>query len=131
MVEFSNKATTLNGQTVEGLMEGKEQETVVQHLHQLGYIPIRILSAEKKEAGLHWSSLRLWKVGIKELLIFTQELSTLVSAGLPIDRSFQILGSLTEDRRMKETVIDVLKRIEGGSSLSEALRYHPRAFQVV
>ena len=128
MVEFSYKATTLNGQTVEGLMEGKDEETVVQHLHQLGYIPIRILSAEKKEAGLHWSSLRLWKVGIKELLIFTQELSTLVSAGLPIDRSFQILGSLTEDRRMKETVIDVLKRIEGGSSLSEALGYHPRVF---
>ena len=127
-MEFSYKATTLNGQTVEGLMEGKDEETIVQHLHQLGYIPIRILSAEKKEAGLHWSSLRLRKVGIKDLLIFTQELSTLVSAGLPIDRSFQILGSLTEDRRMKETVIDVLKRIEGGSSLSEALGYHPRVF---
>jgi general secretion pathway protein F len=127
-MEFSYKATTLNGQTVEGLMEGKDEETIVQHLHQLGYIPIRILSAEKKEAGLHWSSLRLRKVGIKDLLIFTQELSTLVSAGLPIDRSFQILGSLTEDRRMKETVIDVLKKVEGGSSLSEALSYHPRVF---
>ncbi len=127
-MEFSYRATTLNGQTVEGLMDGKDEETIVQHLHQLGYIPIRILSAEKKEAGLHWSSLRLWKVGIKELLIFTQELSTLVSAGLPIDRSFQILGSLTEDRRMKETVIDVLKRVEGGNSLSEALSSHPRVF---
>lgn len=127
-MEFSYKATTLNGQAVEGLMEGKDEETIVQHLHQLGYIPIRILSAEKKETGVHWSSLWIWKVGIKELLIFTQELSTLVSAGLPIDRSFQILGSLTEDRRMKEIVIDVLKRVEGGSSLSEALNYHPRVF---
>jgi len=128
MVEFSYKAAASGGQTVEGLMDGKDEETIVRNLQRLGYIPIRIISTEKKEAGFHWSSLRLRRMGIKDLLVLTQELSTLISAGLPIDRSLQILGSLTENTRMKETVMDVLKRVEGGHSLSEAMIHHPHIF---
>jgi len=128
MTEYLYKATTLGGQTVEGSMEGKDEETVVQSLHQLGYIPIRIVSAEAEEAGFRLSSFLPKRVRIRDLLTFTQEFSTLVSAGLPIDRSLSILGTLTENERLRETVKDLLKRVEEGNSLAEALGYHPRIF---
>lgn len=128
MAEFLYKATTLSGQTIEGLMDGKDEETILQGLHQLGYIPIRITSVQKKGVALRLSSLLPKRVGIKDLLIFTQELSTLISAGLPIDRSLTILGTLTENERLRETVKDLLKRIEGGNSFAEALGYYPRIF---
>lgn len=128
MAEFLYKATTLSGQTVEGLMDGKDEETIIHGLHQLGYIPIRITSVRKKGAALRLSSLLPKRVGIKDLLIFTQELSTLISAGLPIDRSLNILGTLTENEKLRETTKDVFSRIEGGSSLAEALSQHPRIF---
>jgi general secretion pathway protein F len=128
MAEFLYKAATLTGQTVEGSMDGKDEATVVQSLHQLGYIPIRITSTQEKGPGLRFSSFLPQGVGVKNLLIFTQELSTLVSAGLPIDRSLDILGSLTENGRLREAVKDVLKRIEGGDSLAEALGQYPRIF---
>jgi general secretion pathway protein F len=67
-------------------------------------------------------------VGIKDLLVFTQEFSTLISAGLPMDRSLNILGTLTENEKLRETTEDVLNQIEGGSSLAEALSQHPRIF---
>jgi general secretion pathway protein F len=128
MPEFSYKATTRTGQTVEGLMEGRDEETVIHGLHQLGYIPIRIAAAREKGEGFSLSALLPQRVGIKDLLIFTQELTTLISAGLPIDRSLNILGTLTENRKLKETVKDLLKRIEGGNSLAEALAQYPRIF---
>ncbi|MBI5968787.1 MAG: type II secretion system F family protein [Deltaproteobacteria bacterium] len=128
MAEYLYKATTLSGQTVEGSMEGKDERAVIQSLHQLGYIPIRIFSAEEKGAGLRVSPFLPQRVGIKNLLVFTQEFSTLVSAGLPIDRSLEILGSLTENTRLREAIRDILKRIEGGSSLAEALGQHPQIF---
>jgi type II secretion system protein F len=128
MAEYLYKATTLSGQTLEGSMDGKDEETIVQNLHQLGYIPIRIISAQEKEVGLRLPAFLTQRVGVKNLLTFTQELSTLVSAGLPIDRSLNILGTLTENERLRETVRDVLKRVEDGSSLAEALGYHPRIF---
>jgi general secretion pathway protein F len=128
MAEYLYKATTLSGETVEGSMEGKDEKTIVQSLHHLGYIPIRIVSSQETGAGLRMSSFLPQRVGLKNLLVFTQELSTLVSAGLPIDRSLQILGSLAENRRLREVVQDILKQIEGGSSLAEALEHHPRIF---
>jgi general secretion pathway protein F len=128
MPEFLYKATTLSGQTVEGSMDGKDETAVVQNLHQMGYIPILITSLQEERVGLRLSSLLPQHVGVKSLLVFTQELSTLVSAGLPIDRSLDILGVLTENGKLREAVKDILKRIEGGSSLSEALGQYPRIF---
>jgi len=128
MVQYLYKAATLDGQTVEGFMDGRDEENVVQNLHRLGYIPIRITSTQEKRPGLRLSSFFPQRVGLKNLLTFTQELSTLISAGLPLDRSLGILGSLTENERLREIVQDVLKRIEGGNSLAEALGNHPRIF---
>jgi type II secretion system protein F len=128
MAEYLYKATTIGGQTVEGSMDGRDEEAVIQNLHQLGYIPIRIIIAQEKGAGFRLSSLLPHRVGMKDLLLFTQEFSTLISAGLPIDRSLNILGTLTENARLREVVKDVLKKIEGGNSLAEALSSHPRIF---
>ena len=128
MAEYLYKATTLSGQTVEGSMEGKDEEIVLKSLHQLGYIPIRITTTQEKRSDSRLFSFLPQRVGVKNLMIFTQELSTLVSAGLSIDRSLEILGDLTENRSLREAVKDILKKVEGGSSLGEALGSHPRIF---
>ncbi len=128
MPEFFYKATTLNGQIVEGSMEGKDETTILQSLHRMGYIPIRIGYTESKGRGFRLPHLFPRRVGIRDLLVFTQEFSNLLSAGLPLDRSLGILESLTENRRLKEVLKDVLQRVEGGSSLAEALSHHPQVF---
>lgn len=128
MAEYLYKATTLSGQTVEGSMEGKDEATIVQSLHQLGYIPIRIISTQARGPGFRLASVLPQRVGIKDLFTFTQELSTLISAGLPLDRSLSILETLTENGRLRQALKDVAKRIQGGNSLSEALGNHPKIF---
>ena len=128
MAEYLYKATTLNGQTVEGAMDGKDEETIIHSLHQLGYIPIRIVSHQEQETGFRLPSFLRQRVGVKNLLAFTQELSTLISAGLPLDRSLNILGTVTENDTLREAVKDVLRRVEGGNSLAEALGNYPRIF---
>jgi type II secretion system protein F len=127
MADYLYKATTISGQVVEGSMDGRDEGAVVRSLQQMGYIPVKVVPAGKEAGG---SRLALFpgRVGIKNLLTFTQELSTLVSAGLPIDRSLQILGSLTENPKLKGVVQDLLNRIREGSSLAEALGNHPRIF---
>jgi general secretion pathway protein F len=127
MAEYIYKATTVSGEIVEGSMEGRDEKAVVRNLQQMGYIPVRLSPARQTAGGSRFSVLPQ-RVGVKNLLIFTQELSTLVSAGLPIDRSLQILGTVTENARLKEVVQDILTHIEGGNSLAEALGNHPRIF---
>lgn len=128
MPEFLYKATTLNGETVEGIMDVRDEAAVVQSLHHMGYIPIRIGPVAEKGESFDLFKWIPNRVGIRDLLIFTQEFSTLLSSGLPIDRSLGILESLTENRRLREAVGDVLQKVRGGSSLAEALGAHPRVF---
>jgi general secretion pathway protein F len=128
MPEFLYKATTLKGETVEGLMDGKDEASIIQGLHRLGYIPIRISLAQIRGSSFRLTAILPRRVGIKDLLVFTQEFSTLISAGLPMDRSLNILGTLTENEKLRETTKEVLTQIEGGSSLAEALSQHPRIF---
>lgn len=127
MAEYTYKATSLSGQIVQGAMEGRDESAVVRSLQQMGYIPVRVTAARQAGEASRFSLLPQ-RVGLRHLLVFTQELSTLVSAGLPIDRSLQILGTLTENPRLRQVVQDVLGRIEGGNALAEALGNHPRVF---
>lgn len=128
MAEFLYKATTMSGDTVEGIMDVRDEAAVIQSLHHMGYIPIRIGPVEAKGKGLDLFRWIPFRISIKDLLIFTQEFSTLLSSGLPIDRSLSILESLTENRRLKEAAGDILQKVRGGSSLAEALGSHPRIF---
>lgn len=129
MVDFAYKATDLSGKIFEGAMEGKDEKAVVASLQKLGYIPIRIATIEKKGAFFKLPiASYLERVTVKDLMIFTQELSTLIDAGLPLDRSLQILTELTEKERFKEVIKDILKKIESGSSFSESLSSYPSIF---
>jgi len=129
MVEFAYKATDLSGRIFEGAMEGRDEKAVVESLQKLGYVPIRIEAVQEKGAlfkiaiGSYFQ-----RIALKDVMVFTQELTTLLDAGLPLDRSLQILTELTEKERFKEIVRDILKQIEAGRSFSEALSAHSSIF---
>jgi len=109
-------------------MEGRDEKAVVESLQKLGYIPIRV-SANQAQ-GTMKPGIRSYfeRVTLKDLMLFTQELSTLIEAGLPLDRSLQILAELTEKEKFREVVRDLLRKIEAGSSFSEALSSYPGIF---
>ena len=115
MVEFAYKATDPAGKIFEGSMEGRDEKMVVESLQKLGYLPIRITAIQAR-AGIFKLpiSAYLERITTNDLLVFTQELSTLLEAGLPLDRSLQILTELTEKERFREVVRDILKKIEAG-----------------
>ena len=130
MAFFRYKAVTPDGKVVEGTLEAADQETVMARLQEQGQMPIKVFSGE--EAGLLSREVRLpWKrkkVPQEDLLIFTQELSTLVKAGLTLDRSLSILSNLTENAYLSEVVRELLSEIKGGKSLSDALKIYPQVF---
>jgi type II secretion system protein F len=129
MVEYAYKASDFSGKIFEGAMEGRDEKAVVESLQKMGYIPIRIKAIEERK-GLSGAALAVYfeRITVKDLLVFTQEMSTLLDAGLPLDRSLQILTELAEKEKFREIVRDILKKIESGRSFSEALSAHPAVF---
>ncbi len=123
MPQFAYKATTKEGQIVEGYFDAYDERAVAERLKNTGLIPLRI---ETKREGLRG---RLFsRVSNKDLLAFTAQLSTLLNAGLPLDRSLNILIEIAENKALQTLIGDILKSIREGSSFSEALQKHPRSF---
>jgi len=115
---------------VEGSLEAAEERGVVEKLHDSGLIPIRIHPPQPVQSSVLDISLDslFARITSKDVLVFTQELNTLVNAGLPLDRSLQITVELTEKKVFKEVIESVLKGVEEGSSLADALAKHPKTF---
>ena len=134
MAFFRYKAVTPDGKVVEGTLEAVDQEAVLARLQEQGQLPIKVVSGEdaggflSREIRLPWQRK---KVPQRDLLIFSQELSTLVKAGLTLDRSLSVLSDLTENANLSEVVRDLLREIKGGKALSEALSAHPQVFPKV
>ncbi len=130
MPEFAYKATDRLGKMIEGSMEAKEERVVVSKLQALGYIPIQVgLPGETKALSLDVANLLPFKrVSTKDVMTFTHHLSTLLMAGLPLDRSLSILTELTQNRELSRILVEVLNGVRGGSSLADALAKYPKVF---
>ncbi len=133
MTTFSYKATDPAGRLVSGTLEAAEERDAVAALQRMRHIPIRINRAKRNHLGLDVNlSTRIAsffsRVSTKDVVVFTQDLSTLLEAGVPVDRALAILIDVAENERFKDIIRDVLKSVQGGSYLSNALAKYPRVF---
>ncbi len=125
---FEYKAVDPSGETVQGTMEAASVELVVLKLQEAGNIPLQ--ARESGSGGFGLANLRLGRRGMnaREVGAFTQQLSTMLAAGLPLDRSLQVLLDLAENDRVKRTVAEIRDRVRQGGSLSDALDEQHGAF---
>ena len=123
MPVFAYRATTIDGAISEGVIEAPDELSAIERLKNSGYIPLKVAAPKgdiRKRISLRSSR--------GDLLTFTTELSSLLSAGLPLDRSLNILADISESREMKNVVMSILKAIREGSSFSDAVQKHPKIF---
>ncbi|MGH7823877.1 MAG: type II secretion system F family protein [Candidatus Binatia bacterium] len=131
MAFFQYRAADHAGKVVEGIMEAEAEQYVVSRLHEMGCVPIRIAApGDRVTAG---SSVRLslftrHKVSQQQLLQFTQELSALLAAGLPLDRSLSILGGLIEGEEFTKVMRTLVEAVRAGKSLGASMGEHPDVF---
>lgn len=123
MAVFSYVATTMDGTMVEGVIEAPAQEVAIDRLKNAGVIPIKVVAP--RQSFRKKFTLRSSKA---DLLTFTTELSVLLNAGLPLDRSLNVVSETSENKEMKGIVQSILRSIREGSSFSESLKKHPRVF---
>lgn len=134
MAHYRYKAVSPAGEAQEGEMEGAAPAAVVARLQDMGLIPIRVEVAQAGTlaAAATRPSLLSWRraetVGQEEVAVFTQELATLLQAGLPLDRALDILIGLATTPAVQTLLIEVRDSVRGGSALSVALEAHGAVF---
>ncbi len=124
MPAFVWKGKTRDGKSVNGERVAENKEAVMALLRRE-----QILVASVKEKG---KELALPKFGggvpPKDLAIFTRQFSVMIDAGLPLVQCLEILGSQQENKTFTKVLQQTRMDVEGGASLADAMRKHPKAF---
>lgn len=131
MALFTYHATDASGNYVKGAIEAKDKNAIVDKLQGMGYFPIRI-SRSIEEIGGRVRDTKFKpfgrRISARNLVDFTQNLSDMVEAGLPLDRSLLILSELESNEAFNKVLLDIYNSVQGGSTLADALEEHPDIF---
>lgn len=127
MASFNYKAKSQNNQIAEGAIEASTQESAVETLQSKGLIVLSISAAS--ENVLKQDILASFaKPNKKDLVIFTRQLATLISADIPLVEGLRVLVKQVEKTSFKKVINDIVASVEGGSKLSAAFQNHPKIF---
>jgi len=127
MTDFFYKAVRRDGSIMEGLHAADNADLASRQLRAQGLTLIQLEPAGK---NLRVSSEKAVgkSVGRDQILSFTNELSVLLRAGLPIDRALKVLIDMSGLPSMTALLEDLLKTVKGGKGLSQAMQAHEYAF---
>src|SRR5215472_3497176 len=127
MATFFFRAVAADGRMRSGSLTGDNEKLVTRELRKQGLTPVYVGPTPKSTSfDLKPPSFGGGKQ--RDVLFFTQELSTLLNAGIPLDRALSITAELTVRPNFRFIVLDVLRVLKGGKSLADSLGTHPDYF---
>ena len=119
---FSWEGTDKKGNKVKGESNAANINLVRAELRRQGINPSKV----KQKAQPLFS--RKKAITPKDIAIFSRQLATMMSSGVPLVQSFDIVGRGHENPSMQEMLLSIKADIEGGTALASALSKHPLYF---
>jgi type IV pilus assembly protein PilC len=119
-------AETKKGRKLKGELEAADERIALSQLKRRN-LTVKKLKPKPKDIfeSVTWMQP---KVKSKDIVIFTRQFSTMIDAGLPLVQGLTILAEQSENRTFKTILKEVTKDVEGGSTLAEAMKKHPKVF---
>ncbi len=128
MPQFSYNIISKDGHKSSGLLTSPSREAAVESLRSQGAKPLSVREVSAKKSKFTLSS---HKVKLRELVIFTRELSTMIDAGVPLPRGLGTLADQTENKYFKGVISGINRDIESGVPLADAMAKYPNVFSNV
>jgi type IV pilus assembly protein PilC len=129
MATFAFSGRTRTGENVSGERMGDTMDAVVAALRREQISVTRIQPAQAKATpGAAVKKLKARGVPAKNLAVFTRQFSVMIDAGLPLVQCLDILGNQEEHKYFAQVILATRSDVEGGMSLAEAMKKHPKCF---
>jgi type IV pilus assembly protein PilC len=125
MAQFVWKGRTRQGQTTGGVLTADSKDLAIADLRRR---QIDVTSVKEKGKELAIPKAGPGRIPAKRIAIFTRQFSVMIDAGLPLVQCLEILGSQQDYKPFQKIILAVRQDVESGSSLADAMRKHPKAF---
>lgn len=127
MISFSYQAKDNQGKTIRGIVEAPNEKKAAHLLREKGLLVISLVSTEK-QFSLKRVLDKFKKVSFSDIVSFTNQLSTMITAGLPLLDALEILKTQFKNPVLNKMIGEIADDIRGGSSLTEVLKKYPQHF---
>jgi type IV pilus assembly protein PilC len=111
-----------NGSIRKGELEAADKAAAAMLLKRQRIVPTKLKTKPKNIALFDK------RIKTKELVVFTRQFSTMISAGLPLVQCLEILSSQQPNPTLKKVLAQIKQDVEGGSTFADALSKHPKVF---
>jgi type IV pilus assembly protein PilC len=112
-----------------GTSEAENPDVLARRLREQGFVISEIKASRAKKSGLggNWFE-NIQKVKLTELSIFCRQFSTMIDAGVSLVRCLDVLSQQQSNPKLKRIILDILKEVEAGNTLSKSLAKYPNTF---
>jgi MSHA biogenesis protein MshG len=129
MPAFRYRAQNPGGTAQQGMLEASDLDHAIEQVRRMGLVPVRLeTQGASSQAHARGFSLFEKRVVARDLILFTRQLETMLDSGLPLLTALDILHQQSIHPRLKPAINRVRADVEQGSTLTEAMRRHPRVF---
>lgn len=135
MPTFYYKASNTSGKMETGTLDVPDKKAALQRLERMGLFPLKVSDTESSTREINFGSISFDhllpsnRISAQNVLYFTDKLSTLIRAGLPLAKALGLLIDTTDHEPMRNVAKDILKDVSAGESFAEALAKHPKVFE--
>jgi len=120
---YSWEGIDRSGKRVKGEMSGQSETVIKSILRRQGVNPLKVKKKSKPMFGSSGG-----KITTKDITVFCRQLATMMSSGVPLVQSFEIVGRGHANKAMQQLILSIKGDIEAGGALAESLAKHPLQF---
>lgn len=117
-----------SGKIVKSSIQAESESAAAKLLSAQGFVPLSIDVEDERDSFFKRFSGR---ISVKDKIVFTRQLATLIGAGLPLAQSMRTVLEQTQNKKMQLIVQEIVADIEGGKQLSASFAKHPEVFDNV
>lgn len=129
MPQFAYKAKKDDGSVVQGTVQAESERSALDSLDRMGVFPLEIQSRSEEAPAAAATPRRVsGRVRTADTALFLRQLSDLLRAGVPINRSLQTLARQTANQQLSNTITDISKDLAAGKGLHESMARFPKIF---
>ncbi len=132
MPTFNYRAREASGKLISGKLEAPIRGIIADKLRSMGYFVIAITEESVKQENINFDIFEKFnRVKSRDIVVFNNQLATMISSGLTLVTSLNILSQQVENKKLQQVIMKVRDDVEGGASFSSALEKYPDIFSVL
>mgnify|MGYP002773689153 FL=1 len=122
MESFSYKAVNTAGKDVKGSVEAESREEAARKIKEQGLIPVSIGKQGALDKDVNIPIFKGKKIPARDMSVFCRQFASILKAGVSVINALEMLAEQTENKKLKEAIVNTQSNVEKGENLSDSMR---------